>query len=203
MNKEMLPVVYSPFALRAPVIKSVPIGVSIREIVALYPHLPPDIAVEINGVPIPPDKWDIIPTVDQHVCVFHALHNGGGGMDLTRTLLMVAVVIASIATGQAYGAAFAAQIGASTVTGAAIIQTAAMTAGMMLVNAIAPIRVESSTSVRKKEDATYGITGGSNSANPFGPVPVVLGTHRMYPLYGALPYTELVGNDEYLRMLFV
>jgi hypothetical protein len=124
-------------------------------------------------------------------------------MDITRTLLMVAVVVASIMTGQAYGPAFAAQIGTTANVGIALIQTAAMTAGMILVNAIAPIRTETSTALRKKEDATYGITGGSNSANPFGPVPVVLGTHRMYPLYGALPYTEIVGNDEYLRMLFV
>jgi len=43
----------------------------------------------------------------------------------------------------------------------------------------------------------------SNAANPFVTVPVILGTHKMYPLYGAYPYTELVGKEEYLRSLFV
>jgi hypothetical protein len=34
-------------------------------------------------------------------------------------------------------------------------------------------------------------------------VPRVLGKHRFAPPFGALPYTETVGSDQYLRLLFV
>lgn len=49
----------------------------------------------------------------------------------------------------------------------------------------------------------FSITGARNQANPYGPVAMILGRHLIYPAYGALPYTELVGDDQYLRLLFV
>lgn len=51
--------------------------------------------------------------------------------------------------------------------------------------------------------ARYSITGGRNTLTPFGPVPVVHGNHRMFPPYGAAPYTEVVGDDQYLRVLVI
>ena len=50
---------------------------------------------------------------------------------------------------------------------------------------------------------TYSLTGARNQAAPFEPVPVVLGKHRISPFYGAMPYTESVGDLQYLRLLFV
>lgn len=50
---------------------------------------------------------------------------------------------------------------------------------------------------------SYSITGSRNSATQYGAVPVILGRHRVTPPYGAAPYTEQVGTDQYLRMLFV
>jgi hypothetical protein len=80
-----------------------------------------------------------------------------------------------------------------------------MTSGMLLVNAIAPIRpADLSSGAQSYSDSpTYSLAGARNSAQPFGSVPVVLGKHLVYPPYGANPYTEILGNDEYLRMLFV
>ena len=46
------------------------------------------------------------------------------------------------------------------------------------------------------------ITGSQNQSNPYGIVPQVIGRHRMYPTYAAEPFTELVGSDQFLRMLF-
>jgi hypothetical protein len=45
-----------------------------------------------------------------------------------------------------------------------------------------------------------GIGGARNDARQFGAVPLILGRHRMTPPLAAAPYTELFGNDEYLRM---
>ena len=49
----------------------------------------------------------------------------------------------------------------------------------------------------------YNFAGARNQMAPFEPIPVVLGKHRVTPFYGALPYTEDVGDDQYLRALFI
>src|SRR5690606_13892348 len=48
----------------------------------------------------------------------------------------------------------------------------------------------------------YSITGSRNRVAPYEPVPILYGRHRTYPPYAALPYTEIVGNEQYLNMLF-
>lgn len=47
------------------------------------------------------------------------------------------------------------------------------------------------------------IKGARNSANPFGVIPIVFGKNRITPYYGAVPYTETIGDDQYLHLLFV
>lgn len=49
---------------------------------------------------------------------------------------------------------------------------------------------------------TYAISGGSNRARPFSPMPCVLGEHRIFPDYGAKPYTEFQGDDQYFYQIF-
>lgn len=46
------------------------------------------------------------------------------------------------------------------------------------------------------------ITGTSNQATPYGIVPMVIGECRYYPTLAANPYTEILGDQHYLRMLF-
>lgn len=55
----------------------------------------------------------------------------------------------------------------------------------------------------KQESPTYSISSARNRIAPFDTVPVVLGKHRMIPPYGAAPYTEVVGSDQYLRFILV
>jgi hypothetical protein len=55
----------------------------------------------------------------------------------------------------------------------------------------------------RTESPTYGISSARNGITPFQTVPVVLGTHRMVPPYGATPYTEVVGNAQYLRFVLI
>ena len=55
----------------------------------------------------------------------------------------------------------------------------------------------------RAESPTYGISAARNGITPFQTVPVVLGTHRMVPPYGAAPYTEIVGNAQYLRFVLI
>ena len=53
------------------------------------------------------------------------------------------------------------------------------------------------------EDPLYSISSQRNGFRPYDPVPVVLGTHRFVPPYGSSPYTEVDGDDQYLRILVV
>lgn len=55
----------------------------------------------------------------------------------------------------------------------------------------------------RAESPTYGISSARNGITPFQTVPVVLGTHRMVPPYGATPYTEVAGNAQYLRFVLI
>jgi hypothetical protein len=57
--------------------------------------------------------------------------------------------------------------------------------------------------IQKKPKEAYNFAGARNQAAPFEPIPVVLGKHRVTPFYGGLPYTEDVGDDQFLRALFV
>jgi hypothetical protein len=55
----------------------------------------------------------------------------------------------------------------------------------------------------RAESPTYAITAARNNLAPFAPVPVVLGTHKMVPPYGATPYTEVSANNQYLRFVVI
>ncbi|KTR07328.1 hypothetical protein NS365_04530 [Aureimonas ureilytica] len=49
---------------------------------------------------------------------------------------------------------------------------------------------------------SYSLTGSRNQGAPWEAIPVVYGQHRMTPFFAAPPYTETVGEDQYLRCLF-
>lgn len=46
------------------------------------------------------------------------------------------------------------------------------------------------------------IGGGRNAMRPYGTVPRLIGRHRIFPPYAALPFTEELGSDQYVRLLF-
>jgi len=50
---------------------------------------------------------------------------------------------------------------------------------------------------------TYSVQGSRNQARHWKSIPRIYGEHRTAPPYGAIPYTEVVGDDQYLRLLFV
>ena len=49
----------------------------------------------------------------------------------------------------------------------------------------------------------YKITGWNNQATPDEPVPLPLGQIRVAPVYAAQPYTEVIGDYQYIRALFL
>lgn len=218
MDKE---IIISPTMFSAPKVMMVQHGMTLRQMIdQMYfsSNIPPacrtyDLVIEIDGEPVDRDRWDIIPGVKSHVLINVPIHGGDGGKNPLRTILsIVVVVVAALVTFWAGGAGGWGTAGALGLTGAsataygAAVGAVVGSAGMLLVNAIAPIRpaqLSAGSNSKYSDSPTYSLTGARNQATPFGPIPVVLGKHKMFPPYGAAPYTEILGNDEYLRMLFV
>lgn len=150
------------------------------------------------------DEWDIICPKNGQLINVQAAASGGGGGDggsnPLQIVALIAVVVLSVYTAGAVGAAYGAAWGAA--AGAAI-----SIAGSMVVNAIfkavVPGTDTSSTSgVNSQSSPTYSITGGSNRSRPYESMPVVMGTMQFFPDMGAKPYTEFQGDDQYLYQIF-
>lgn len=173
---------------------------------------------------IPRDLWRVVrpkPGVEIVVKMYPMNGGGGGGgKNPLRTVLTIAVIAASFYFAGPLGEVLASQFGAAGAVGSSSVfgsltyegLAGALIAisGTLLVNVIAPIRPpkigalsSAGGSASIADSPTLFIEGAKNEARPFAPVPVVLGTHRHYPPLGAKSYTEVVGEDNYVRLLFV
>lgn len=189
----------------------------VLEDVQVDPILRKHAKIFINGDFVPRERWGITyPSPGDFVSIrVVPTGGGGGGKNPLRTVLTIAVIAASFAAAPLLGAAiqeavffsslpFGVSLGGATAFAGALISLG----GALIVNAIAPPSTpklpELSGSVSGQGDSqTLSITGARNSINRFGPVPVVLGKHRVYPVFGAKQITEIQGDDQYLRILLV
>jgi len=174
--------------------------------------------ISINDIKIPKHNWHLVRPKNGTTVTIRvvAQGGGGGGKNPLRTILSIAIIVAAIYLGPQIGAAlYGIQASAaattvvigSTITAAQVGGAIVSIVGSLLVNALAPIRPPKMQALSRNSSAaespTLSITGARNQANVYGPVPVVLGRHKMAPPYGALPFTEIVGSDQYVRMVFV
>lgn len=184
-------------------------GSSITEILALalsdHPdlRLRRDFIVHLDGHPIPEKNWRRVRVKKGGTVTFvPRLQNSGVLRSVLSVVVAVAAIIVAGPLGGAFAAtAFGAAIGISAATATALIAGGIILAGTLALNALFPVRP---AAVPEGVNATAlnSIQGARNQANPFGPIPVVLGRHRQSPVYAAKPYTEIVGDDQYLRLLF-
>lgn len=130
---------------------------------------------------------------------------GGGGSNPLRIVLMIAVaVLAPAAAGFLFeGAVLGGAMGSF---GLSVATAAVGFVGAALVNAlIPPPRPPSATTASDIAQAspTYSIGAQGNQARIGQPIPEVFGRHIVFPDFGAMPYTEYAGNDQYLYQLLV
>lgn len=154
----------------------------------------------LGGVEVPRSSWGNVRPRAGRVLEFAVVPEGGGGGGKTalRIVLTIAVIVASFYVPGAFGLVTAA--GTPTLAGVAASATVSL-AGTLAINALVPLpgpRITDNSAGR----SSPSIAGSRNSANPWGPFPVPFGTVRIAPPYGALPYTEIVGDDQYVRCLF-
>lgn len=164
----------------------------------------------LNDHSIDRKYWSTLkPKAGTRVTIRVLPHGGGSGGSknplrtiLTLVILVVAIVVAP------YLAPLFVGLGASAGVATGLAVAAITFAGNLILSALIPppkpkLPSLSSVGGGGADSPTLFITGSRNSILPFGIVPRPLGKHRMVPPMGALPFTETVGEDQYLRLLFV
>lgn len=159
--------------------------------------------VMINGEIIPVEHWDKVkPKENTLVNVRVVPQGGGGGKNPIATLLSIAVLVAAPYLAPIIGAA----VGVTSTIGIQLIGAAVGALGRLAISALAPPPTPSNAGVDRVNNPTQSptqfIEGARNSLNPYGVVPINLGTNRMFPLQAARPFTESESNDQYVRQLF-
>lgn len=168
-------------------------GQTIAEIVG--PDAGYSVEVFIDGVKIPRDWWNRLrPKAGTQINAQIYPQGGTAG----KILKLVVIAVIAYFTFGAGAAAAAAWLGVGTTTLAVIGIVA-----ILAVNALIPPPnpKNSAGSSGDPFQQLNSLTGTQNQINPYGPIPCVVGTMRWYPPHAALPYTEVVGSDQYLRIM--
>lgn len=121
---------------------------------------------------------------------------GGGGKSILRIVAMIAVVVASIYTGGAVGAAYGSMAGMAA-------QAGVMIAGTLLVNSLLPVKAASNSAVGRSDlssSASYGVDGAKNVSAEGVPVPICYGVFRMGGNLIGLSMTN-DGQTQYAKIL--
>lgn len=174
---------------------------------------PRHVRILVNDMVVPPQEWETHRPTPGSAVFVRVLPSGGGssgGKDPMRTVLTLAVVAAAIAAPYLAPAAWGTMTAAGgiTLTGA-LVSGGVMVLGTALVDVISPVQAASyslsggRSNLQASSSSAYNIQGTQNTDPKYMPVPEVYGEHRVWPPNGAKQYTELVGDDEYLRCLFV
>lgn len=156
--------------------------------------------VTVGGHPVPRELWSKVrPKAGQmlHVTVYP--QGGGEGSKYVRTALMIALTIYAPGLAASLTSDGALLAGANT----ALVTAGLMALGSLAINALIPPPTPklSGGAAGDPFQQLNSLTGTSNQATPYGAIPCVVGTKRFYPPHAALPYTEVNGDDQYLRML--
>lgn len=163
----------------------------------LAPRVSTPVICQVNGQWISRKAW-ARRVNDGDTVVFVALpHGGGGGSNPLKMILTLAVAI------------FAPMVAPiiSSVTGLSVglAQGIFGLVGSAIVNALIPApkaNTAQTASSLAAASPTYSIGAQGNQARIGQPIPVIYGRHLIYPDFGAMPYTEYAGNEQYLYQLF-
>ena len=167
----------------------------------------------INHVIIPRSLWGKLrPRPGSFITLRRGVAGGGGGKkDPMRTVLMLAIIVASSGWGATLGEAmlgegvrslalpFGGSISAAALGGAVIAGGGALVMGFL---PTPRSNLAQAQLLGAQPSPTYSLQGGSNRARPYEQMQLVLGKHRVFADYGARWYTEFEGDDQYLYQVF-
>jgi|APSaa5957512535_1039671.scaffolds.fasta_scaffold09299_3 hypothetical protein len=171
--------------------------------------------IQINDEYVDESLWSTIcPVEGDFVYISVIPGKGGGGKSPLKTISSIAVIALAAKFGgplgvKLLGTKLAATAIGSTTLGLVVGKAVIGGVGLLAINALSPPARATSPnlpSLSNTQDAgspTLFIEGASNAARPYATIPVILGTHKHVPPLGGNTYTEILGNDQYLRMLVV
>jgi hypothetical protein len=173
-------VIGHPHPLRTDIVRAeAPAGLTLAE---LLPNAHLRVFVTVNDVEIPRGVWGHFrPRAGSRVTV-RALPAGDDAKKIARTIAQIAVTYFSFGLGALWGSVVA-------------------VVGNLAINALIPPQLPEIDAGASSFNRKQSITGTRNQANPFGVIPRIYGLHRYYPPYAANPFTETLGENQYLRVL--
>lgn len=178
----------------------VPAGLSVAEIVGNEAR---NCRIEIGGVVIIEAWWSHVRPKPGTIVQVTRFPQGGGGGGWKMIFRLIAFAALAVVTyGIATGVAWMPEAIQGLSAGMAALTAAAVgIGGSLLISALIPpaaVGVGQQTS----PTALKGISGVQNAADPYGAITCVFGTMLVYPKLASRSYTELSGNDQYVRALF-
>ncbi|GJL55816.1 MAG: hypothetical protein NPIRA02_29480 [Nitrospirales bacterium] len=196
---ETVPVFFksNPFDTHPPAFE-IDIGVSMAECLSEFGEYAESLIVHVDGRPQPAACWhDILIETGHHYIVYVPPKNRG--LARAAAITLTAINPAS-SVAFAYTFATTGDFDASLQAG---VNTGYGPLGLAFGNTLTPKPKPLSN---ESDPLVYAITGFRNQPNPFGVIPKVYGKVRVFPFFpGKHPtqYTELSGDDQYLRAWFV
>lgn len=191
-------------------------GQTVRQVLianGIDQHQP--ISVILNDKLLTVQEWDTVCPDPCSIINVKAEVTGGGGGGGSNTMQIVAMVaiiaiaiIAPYAAPATWGLTTLTAAGTLTASGLGMAVSAGiMIAGQLLIGAIFSPKVQATnmddiSGSNTSSSPTYSLSGGSNKARPYEPMPVIMGTHRFFPDAAANPYTEFHGEDQFLYQIF-
>lgn len=147
--------------------------------------------VRVGGYEVPPELWDRLRPKPGAVIEVTGLPEGSMNQNWASVLMIAVAIFAPMV-----GGALASATGVGTAT---MWTAGVMVAGSLAVNAL----VKTPQALSQDEGRKWNeLTGNSNQINPGGPIPHVLGEHRIFPPHAAMPYTVASGGHSYQYCMF-
>ena len=137
------------------------------------------VAAAVDGCPIPQEEWVARVIRDGEIVTLRrSLEGGGGGNKALRTVLSIAVIVASFS--------FAPGLGTALAISTAAARTVILVGGSLLVSALLPPPEaegfgEGPASPEIAGGRGYSSLTGQNATRPHQPLPLLLGRHRVIP----------------------
>jgi len=189
----------------------VPFGMTVAEMARLAqpePILRRNGHAQVGDRYIPFDQWDkVIPQPGERTTIRIVPAGGGGKKSVLGTVISLVTLAAGAAFGGGLGAALFGDLGnigginIATALGKGIISGV----GFLLQSVLAPPAKPrmTQTSPGRAVSETLFIQGARNQLNPYGPVKVIFGKDLVVPDLAVKTYTETVGDDQYVRQMFL
>jgi len=147
--------------------------------------------VSINLKEIPREFWETITVEDSdEIFISPELKGGDFGQVFKQVAIIVATIVATVTLGPGAGATVGQLIGGALAVASVTIGTT------LLLNSLIPPPNPSnnpggSSASSIEGSQMYSLGGQSNAFKPYGFVPKVYGTHRLFPNIAASPYTTI------------